>query len=81
MHRIGHAQPRHDHAQPPAAEAADGHLVLDLAQPPSSARAFGAQDADVVELLQQQRLVLVAHGVVRFERGELVRKLPTDIKR
>ena len=78
LHRVGHLQAGHDDAQPAAAEAAHGDLVLDLAQLAATAGPLGAQDAHVVQLLQEQRLVLVPHRVVGLERRELVRELPTQ---
>ena len=63
---VCHSQPGHDHTQSATAEAADGDLMLDLAESPTAPRSFLPEDADIVELLEEQSFVLPPHRVVWF---------------
>lgn len=70
LHRLGHAQSRHDNGQAPAGKGTDGRAVLDGRE-----LRRRRKDAHVVQLVEQQLLVLAADGIVGWEERQAVGEL------
>ena len=70
LHRLGHAQPRHDDGEPPPREGRHCGAVLDGRE-----LRRAREDAHVVELLEEEGLVLASRGGLGWEEGEAVGEL------
>ena len=73
---IGHLKPGHDHAQPASAEAAHAHFLFYFAELAPASSAGRAENAHLVELLQQESLMFAPDRVCWVQSRELMRELP-----
>lgn len=78
---VGHAQSVQNSRQPSSAKAADRDLLFDLTELAAPARSCCADNAHIVEFLEEEGFVLVADGVSSIKICELMCKLPGGIIR
>ena len=71
---LAHAQPRHNHRQPPPCKCTHSDLVLDVTQL-SSSSTTRTQDTHIEQLLEQQILLFPAEWVCRVKIRDTVCEL------